>query len=95
MPDSRNLKSVRSLEGLSHKEMRLLWLVSLGMTNREVAAHLDLTTNTVREYLSRLTGKLGVSDRTSLAVFFVLHQIKNDVLSLDASLKHYFPTLEH
>ncbi|MCC6169813.1 MAG: response regulator transcription factor [Caldilineaceae bacterium] len=39
-----------------------------GATNREIAAALTLAEGTVRNHLTNILGKLGVSDRTQAAV---------------------------
>ncbi|HUK94074.1 MAG TPA: AAA family ATPase [Gaiellaceae bacterium] len=52
---------------LSETEMRIVELVVAGRRNREVAAELNLSPNTVGWNLSKVYRKLGVSSRTELA----------------------------
>jgi len=52
------------VEPLSRAELELLQLVRKGATNRQIAAALHLSEGTVKVYLSRIYGKLGVSSRT-------------------------------
>jgi DNA-binding CsgD family transcriptional regulator len=52
---------------LSETERRIVALVVAGRTNREVAAELSLSPNTVAWNLSKIYRKLGVSSRTELA----------------------------
>ena len=52
---------------LSETERRIVELVVAGLRNREVAAELSLSPNTVAWNLSKVYGKLGVSSRTELA----------------------------
>jgi DNA-binding CsgD family transcriptional regulator len=52
---------------LSETELRIVELVVAGRRNREVAAELSLSPNTVAWNLSRIYRKLGVSSRTELA----------------------------
>ncbi len=53
---------------LSEREVDVLKLLARGMTNAEIAERLFLTRGTVRNYVSTLLTKLGVSDRTQAAV---------------------------
>lgn len=52
---------------LSETECRIVELVAAGRRNREVAAELSLSPNTVAWNLSKIYRKLGVSSRTELA----------------------------
>ena len=53
---------------LSMREREVLALVALGMSNREIAAELYLSVDTVKTYVRRLFSKLGVSNRTQAAL---------------------------
>jgi NarL family two-component system response regulator LiaR len=50
--------------GLTERESELLALLPTGMTNRELAAHLYLSENTIKTQLRGLFGKLDVRNRT-------------------------------
>ncbi|RKN66120.1 LuxR C-terminal-related transcriptional regulator [Paenibacillus ginsengarvi] len=52
------------IEPLSPQELRILHLIRQGAANKEIADQLGLTEGTVKVYLSRIYGKLGVSSRT-------------------------------
>ena len=54
----------RSVEPLSAREVRVLTLLSQGLSNKEAAAALYLSVPTVRWYASNIYAKLGVSSRT-------------------------------
>ena len=56
-----------SADQLSETERRIVELVVAGRRNREVAAELSLSTNTVAWNLSKIYRKLGVRSRTELA----------------------------
>jgi DNA-binding CsgD family transcriptional regulator len=58
---------IASDEELSETELRIVELVVAGRRNREVAAELSLSPNTVAWNLSKIYRKLGVSSRTELA----------------------------
>ena len=49
--------------GLTERESELLSLLSTGMTNRELGAHLYISENTVKTQLRHLYAKLGVRNR--------------------------------
>ncbi|MER6828099.1 response regulator transcription factor [Streptosporangium sp. NPDC000563] len=55
-------------EVLSGREIQVIRLVARGYSNQEIADELFLSTETVRTYLKRVFAKLGVNDRTRLAV---------------------------
>ena len=60
-------------EPLTERELEVLKLLSKGLSNQEIATTLNLSEGTVRNYLSTLFGKLGVSDRTKAAVLAIQH----------------------
>jgi DNA-binding CsgD family transcriptional regulator len=57
----------RAPAGLTPTERKVAQLVAAGRTNREVAAELFLSVNTVEAYLTRIYRKQGVRSRTELA----------------------------
>lgn len=56
---------------LTPREMDVLKLLALGMSNKKIARELDLTEGTVKGYVSIVFGKLGVKDRTQAALYAV------------------------
>ncbi|MFU8826033.1 MAG: response regulator [Brevefilum sp.] len=61
---------------LSQQEKYVLALVSEGKTNREIAESLFLGEGTVRNYVSSILSKLGVSNRAEAAAYAVTHSLK-------------------
>jgi two-component system, NarL family, response regulator DevR len=61
---------------LSMQERHVLLLVSEGKTNREIAKALFLGEGTVRNYVSSILSKLGVSNRAEAAAYAVEHNLK-------------------
>ena len=57
-----------SLETLSHRELEILRLIAAGLSNREIAARLFITEGTVKNHVTEILGKLGVSNRTQAAL---------------------------
>ena len=53
-----------SIEPLSAREVKVLTLISQGLSNKEVAAKLYLSVRTVKWYMSNIYAKLDVSSRT-------------------------------
>lgn len=62
---------------LSQQEKMVLKLVSEGKTNREIAQSLYLGEGTVRNYVSSILSKLGVSNRAEAAAYAVEHHLKD------------------
>jgi len=65
-----------SFVSLSQQEKMVLKLVSEGKTNREIAQSLYLGEGTVRNYVSSILSKLGVSNRAEAAAYAVEHNLK-------------------
>lgn len=61
---------------LSEQEKHVLQLVSEGRTNREIAKTLFLGEGTVRNYVSSILSKLGVSNRAEAAAYAVEHSLR-------------------
>ena len=55
---------------ISEREQEIITLVAEGLSNKEISARLYLSEGTVRNYLSSILEKLGLRDRTQLAVFY-------------------------
>ena len=56
-------------EALTPQEATVLQHLSDGLTNRQIAAHMFLAEKTVKNYVSNLLAKLGMSHRTQAAVY--------------------------
>jgi DNA-binding NarL/FixJ family response regulator len=60
-------------ESLSPREREILRLLANGRSNTDIAAQLFLSEGTVRNYVSGIFVKLGVTDRTQAAVIALRH----------------------
>ncbi len=58
----------RTARPLSERELKLVDLVRQGLKNRDIARRLNTTEGTVKAYLHALFDKLGVENRTELAM---------------------------
>jgi DNA-binding NarL/FixJ family response regulator len=77
---ARVLERVRSgpprdieLEALTEQEHKILDLIGEGLTNRQVAERMFLAEKTVKNYVSSLLAKLGLTSRTQAAIFATKH----------------------
>jgi len=68
-PELARLVSERSAtNALTQRELDVLRLIANGLLNKQIASELALSENTVKTHIARIMGKLGVHDRTSLAM---------------------------
>jgi two-component system, NarL family, nitrate/nitrite response regulator NarL len=57
-----------SLNGLTPRERELAGLIAKGLRNREIAERMAVTEGTVKVYLNTIYTKLGINNRTALAL---------------------------
>jgi len=60
-------------DGLSPREREVLELVARGMANKQIGRALGISERTVKAHLSRVFRQIGVSDRTSAALWVREH----------------------
>jgi DNA-binding NarL/FixJ family response regulator len=65
----RSDDEIQLLSPLSPREMEILEWVVRGMSNKEIAYHLGISHQTVKNHITSILSKLGVSDRTQAAVY--------------------------
>ena len=74
---SSNTNATKDIKGLdvdlTARELDVIKLVSMGYDNKEIADELCLAEGTVRNQVSHLLEKIGLKDRTQLAVYAVKH----------------------
>jgi DNA-binding NarL/FixJ family response regulator len=66
---SNEQKSIMTY-GITEKELEMITKISDGRSNKEIAEQLFLSEGTVRNNISAILEKLGLRDRTQLAVFY-------------------------
>jgi DNA-binding NarL/FixJ family response regulator len=68
------LPSLTAAIEFSKREREVLEMLSMGLRYKEIAVKLSVGTATVRTYLERAYGKLGVTNRTEAVVRFMEHR---------------------
>jgi DNA-binding NarL/FixJ family response regulator len=63
----------RELAALTGQELHILEHIGEGLTNRQIAERMYLAEKTVKNYVSSLLAKLGLSSRTQAAIFATRH----------------------
>lgn len=58
----------RAHDSLTTRERQIMLVLAEGLTNKEIARRLRLTEGTVKVHLHNIYQKLGISNRTALAV---------------------------
>jgi len=61
---------------LTQREVEVLRLIARGLSNADIADRLFLSDGTVRNHVSAILAKLGVSDRTQAAVIAIQHGLR-------------------
>lgn len=72
--DAPILVSSKSLRSLTKREDEVVRLLAAGSSNREIGERLDLNENTIKNYVSSIFQKLGVSSRIELVLYFFSEQ---------------------
>lgn len=59
---------VRVLDGVTEREREVLTLIARGLSNGEIADHLQLSLATIKSHITRLLAKLEARDRAQLVI---------------------------
>ena len=70
----RLLKRGAGISRLTPREFEVVHLLAEGQSTREISQKLAVTEHTVRNYLSMIYDKLGVSSRVELALYAVTRE---------------------
>ncbi len=63
----------KELDALTEQEQKILGHIGEGMTNRQIAEAMFLAEKTVKNYVSSMLAKLGLTSRTQAAIFATKH----------------------
>ena len=74
LPQNRRPGRAQS-DALSAREREVLALVAAGLPNKSIARRLEISEKTVKAHLTRVFSVLGVSDRTSAALWAQRHGV--------------------
>jgi two-component system, NarL family, nitrate/nitrite response regulator NarL len=58
------------MDTLSQLQLQIILLVAQGLTNREIAGELGISEYVVRNYLTKIYDKIGVSNRVELMMWY-------------------------
>ena len=68
-------KDAEKIKSLTKRELDVLKLLAVGMFNKEVGKRLEIGERTVKNHVSNIFKKLGVTDRTQAAVFAIRNNL--------------------
>ena len=63
----------KELAALTEQEQKILGHIGQGLTNRQIAEQMFLAEKTVKNYVSSMLAKLGLTSRTQAAIFATKH----------------------
>ena len=68
---------------LSAREQQVVRFVAEGLNNREIAARLELSEHTVKNYIFHIFNKLGISSRVELVLYAVSQRLSSKLRAGD------------
>jgi DNA-binding NarL/FixJ family response regulator len=69
------LTPVAGPDGLSDRELDVLRLLAVGLSNQEIGARLHISANTAANHVRRILMKTGAANRTQAAMYAAQHQL--------------------
>jgi DNA-binding CsgD family transcriptional regulator/tetratricopeptide (TPR) repeat protein len=69
----------REFGGLTERERETVALIAEGKSNREIAAHLVVSDETVKTHVSHILSKLGLRSRTQIAAWAIQHGLTRQI----------------
>ena len=80
-----NCDHQRPIDTLTAREKTIISCLTQGWRNRDIAAHLRITEQTVKNHLRSIYDKVGVSDRLELVLYAIHRQLELPPLSSSVS----------
>jgi two-component system, NarL family, nitrate/nitrite response regulator NarL len=77
---ARSAESQPPRAGLTRRELDIIREVAEGATNKDIASRYGLSEQTVKNHLSNIFDKLGVSTRLELALYAVNHRLLDNAI---------------
>lgn len=74
---------LEAFAGLTDQELKVLSLIAKGHTNKEIAISMHLGEGTIRNYVSSIFNKIGLSNRAEATAYAVKHNLEDHVKNLD------------
>jgi DNA-binding NarL/FixJ family response regulator len=69
--DNSGKRELVAIAGLTQAEGQIVRLIADGQSNKEIAAALFLSEGTIKNYITEILSKLGLRDRTQIAIFYL------------------------
>ncbi|MGW3655136.1 LuxR C-terminal-related transcriptional regulator [Streptomyces sp. NPDC005151] len=86
--DAFSLQNVTCWSRLSEMERRISYLVSVGLTNRQIARRVHLSAHTVNYHLRKIYRKMGINTRVELARQAATYSSKAAVYAMEGEEKN-------
>jgi two-component system, NarL family, response regulator LiaR len=74
----REVRTDKTTEPLTEREMEVLRLLSQGQSNKEIASHLQIVEDTVKTHIRHILAKLGVQSRTQAVLYAIRFGLVSD-----------------
>ncbi|MFS0647349.1 response regulator [Siminovitchia sp. 179-K 8D1 HS] len=70
---TKETETDNEIQILTPREREVLYHITLGQSNKEIAAELHVTEKTVKTHITSILGKMGLQDRTQAALYAIKH----------------------
>lgn len=72
-------------EGLTAREAEVLSLITMGMSNLEIADHTSLSVNSIKSYIRSCYRKIDVDSRSKAVLWGIAHGLRADRMRIEGS----------